>query len=82
MKYICLGYIDENNWETLSESERNVVMDESFAYDEELRKNGQIVGGEALHSARNTTTLRWATAGYPSLTAHMPRRKNSYADSA
>jgi hypothetical protein len=60
MKYICLGYIDENNWETLSESERNVVMDESFAYDEELRKNGQIVGGEALQSARNTTTLRWS----------------------
>ncbi len=34
-------------------------MDECFAYDDELRKNGHSVGGEALQSARNATTLRW-----------------------
>ncbi len=59
MKYICLGYMDEEVWETMSESERNTFMDECFAYDEELKKNGHFTGGEALQGAENATTLRW-----------------------
>src|SRR5262245_36036807 len=59
MKYICLGYYDEKNWEKLSESERNALMDECFAYDGVLRKGGHFVGGEALQTARNAATLRW-----------------------
>ena len=47
MKYICLGYYDEKKGETMSESERNALMDECFAYDDVLRKNGHSVGGEA-----------------------------------
>jgi hypothetical protein len=34
-------------------------MDECFAYDDMLRKNGHFAGGEALQSARNAATLRW-----------------------
>ncbi len=34
-------------------------MDECFAYDDVLRKKGHFVGGEALQSAGNATTLRW-----------------------
>jgi hypothetical protein len=59
MKYICLGYSDEKTWETMSERERNAMIDACFAYDDVLRKNGNFVGGEALQSARNATTLRW-----------------------
>ena len=59
MKYICLGYIEENKWETMPENERNAMMDECFAYDDVLRKNGHFVGGEALQSPGNATTLRW-----------------------
>jgi hypothetical protein len=59
MKYVCLGYYDEKKWETMSESKRNAVMDDCFGYDDVLRKNGHFVGGEALQSARNATTLRW-----------------------
>ena len=59
MKYICLGYIAEKKWETMSESERNAMVDECFAYDDVLRKNGHFVGGEALQSPRNAATLRW-----------------------
>ena len=59
MKYICLGYLDEKKWETMSESERNALVDECFAYDDLLRKNGHFDGGEALQSPRNATTLRW-----------------------
>ena len=58
MKYICLGYMDPKKWETMSESERNAFVDECFAYDDVLRKNGHFVGGEALQSPRNATTLR------------------------
>jgi hypothetical protein len=59
MKYICLGYLDPKEWETMSESERNAFIDECFAYDDVLRKNGHFVGGEALQSPRNATTLRF-----------------------
>lgn len=58
MKYICLGYMDENVWETMSDNERNRFVDECFTYDDELRKNGHNVGGEALQSARNAATIR------------------------
>jgi hypothetical protein len=59
MKYICLSYLGPINWDTMSESERKASMDEFFAYDEELRRNGHIVGGEGLQSARNAATLRF-----------------------
>ena len=59
MKYICLGYMEEKKWETWSESERNAFLDECFAYDDELRKNGHFAGGEALQSPRNASTLRF-----------------------
>jgi hypothetical protein len=59
MKYICLGYIEEKKLETMSESERNAMLDECFTYDDLLRKNGHFAGGEALQSPRNATTLRW-----------------------
>lgn len=59
MKYICLGYMNAEGWETLSESERNTFMDECFTYDKELQENGHMVGGEGLQEARNAATLRW-----------------------
>jgi hypothetical protein len=59
MKYICLGYMNDEVWKTLSESERNTFMDECFSYDQELRENGHFIGGEGLQEARNAATLRW-----------------------
>jgi hypothetical protein len=59
MKYVCLGYLDEEKWNILSEKERQALMDECFAYDDILRKEGYFAGGEALQSAKNATTLRW-----------------------
>ncbi len=59
MKYVCLGYLEEKKWDTMSESERQNFMEECFAYDDVLRKNGHFIGGEALQSARNATTLRF-----------------------
>ena len=59
MKYICLGYIEPNKFETMSDSERNAMLDECFTYDDELRKKGHFAAGEALQSASTATTLRW-----------------------
>lgn len=59
MKYICLGYIEPNKFETMSEAERNAMLDECFTYDEELRKNAHFAGGEALQGPQTATTLRW-----------------------
>src|SRR5512139_2552788 len=67
MKYICLGYFDEKRWEALSETEQNALMDECFAYDDVLRRDGHFAGGEALQSPRNAATLRW-TNGNVSIT--------------
>ena len=62
MKYICLGYMDKEILENMSESERNTFADECFAYDEELKESGHFTGGEALQDARNATTLRWRSS--------------------
>jgi len=59
MKYICLSYLGPVNWETMSESQRKASMEEFFAYEAEMRKNGHILGGEGLQSAKNAATLRF-----------------------
>jgi hypothetical protein len=58
MKYICLAYISEEGWGTMTESQRNAALDEVFAYTDELRNSGHLVATEGLQSARNATTLR------------------------
>ena len=58
MKYLCLGYLDVQTWEKMSESERQAKMDACFAYDEQLRKNGHWAGGEGLQGPETATTLR------------------------
>jgi len=59
MKYVCLGYMDPKKWETMSDGERSTFIDGCFAYDDELRKNGHFVGGEALQSPQNAVILRY-----------------------
>jgi hypothetical protein len=59
MKYLCLGYLDEKKWDAMSESQRDAIIKESFAYRDVLRKNGHMIDGEALQTVRNATTLRW-----------------------
>lgn len=59
MKFICLGYIDQNAWESASPEDQSTMMDECFAYDDVLRSNGHFAGGEALDNARSAKTLRY-----------------------
>jgi hypothetical protein len=59
MKFVCLGYLDESKWDKLSKNEQDAMMQECFAYDDVLRRNGHFVAGEALQSGRVARTLRW-----------------------
>lgn len=59
MKFVCLGYIEPGKLENLPEAERNAMVDECFAYDDVLRKNGHFAGGEGLQGPSTASTLRW-----------------------
>jgi hypothetical protein len=59
MKFVCLGYIEPGTFEGFSEKERNTMVDECFAYDDVLRKNGHFAGGEGLQPPQTAATLRW-----------------------
>src|ERR1700679_140979 len=58
MKYLCLGFIDEAKSAEVPQGDAQKMMEECFAYDDELRRGGHFLGGEALDSARNAVTLR------------------------
>lgn len=58
MKFVCLGFIADSQYEALSEAEGQRMMEQCFAYDDELRLGGHFLGGEALQSAKNAVTLR------------------------
>jgi len=59
MKYYCLGYYDVGKWEAMSESERNAFIDECFAYDDVLRRDGHFAGGDGLQGPQDTRTIGW-----------------------
>jgi hypothetical protein len=59
MKYVCLGYLEPGKFETMSESERNSVLDDCFSYNDELRKNGHLVAEEALQPADTAVIVDW-----------------------
>ena len=58
MKYLCLIYENEKNWESLPPAESEAIMNEYFAFTEEIRNNGKYVAGEALQPTPTATTVR------------------------
>jgi hypothetical protein len=58
MKYVCLGFYDEAKFGQIPQEDAKRMMEECFAYDDELRRGGHFLGGEALDSARNAVTVR------------------------
>ena len=58
MKYLCLIYENEKNWETMPQSDAEAIMKEYFAFTEDIRKNGKYVAGEALQPTPTATTVR------------------------
>ena len=58
MKFVCLGFINEAKFAEIPREDGQRMMKECFAYDDELRRGGHFLGGEALDSARTAATLR------------------------
>jgi hypothetical protein len=59
MKFVCLGYIEEKKFSEFTEEERNAFFDACCEYDDELKKNGHFVGGEAMDTSQTARTLRF-----------------------
>ena len=83
MKYICLGYIEDKYFTGLSLNEQQTFMDNCFAYDEELRKNGHFAGGEGLQGPQTAATLRlpiapmWLKSSPPARASVKPTPKSA-----
>jgi hypothetical protein len=58
MRYLCLIYDDESKWGTMPKEEAEAMMGEYFAFTEDIKKNGQHLGGEALQPTETATTVR------------------------
>ena len=58
MQYMLLIYDDEKQWQGMSEAERGQMMQQYFAYTQELRDAGAYVAGDALQPTANATTVR------------------------
>ncbi|HEY6085351.1 MAG TPA: YciI family protein [Nitrospira sp.] len=58
MRYLCLVYLEEKNLNALSKIEREALSEESIAYCEVLRKNGQFIAAEPLEPVQTATTVR------------------------
>jgi hypothetical protein len=58
MKYVCLGFFDEAKFAEIPQEDRQRMIEECFGYDDQLRRGGHFLGGEALDSARNSVTVR------------------------
>ena len=58
MRYLCLIYENEKQWESLPPAESEAIMGEYFAFTEGIRSNGKLVAGEALQPTQTATTVR------------------------
>jgi hypothetical protein len=58
MKYLCLIYENEKNWETMPPANSEAIMNEYFTFTEDIRKSGKYVAGEALQPTPTATTVR------------------------
>jgi hypothetical protein len=58
MKYLCLIYENEKNWETMPPADSEAIMNEYFAFTADIQNNGKYIAGEALQPTPTATTVR------------------------
>ena len=63
MKFLCLGYHDEQAWAALPETERGQLIDESLQYEQVLRDEGRVLDSRMLQPTLHATTLRFGARG-------------------
>ena len=59
MKFVCMGYYDEERFGRISEAEQQAIIAECIAYDKELHRKGHFADGVALQGAATATTVQW-----------------------
>lgn len=58
MRYLCLIYEDEEWWEKATEADMQKGMAEYTTFTENIKKNGNYVGGEALQPTKTAKSVR------------------------
>jgi hypothetical protein len=58
MKYLCLIYDQEQRWATMSQEEGNQIMNEYFAFTDDIKKSGHMIAGDSLMPTSTATTVR------------------------
>jgi hypothetical protein len=58
MRYLCLIYENERQWETMPKEEADAIFGEYFAFTDGIRQSGHYIGGEALQPTQTATTVR------------------------
>jgi hypothetical protein len=58
MKYVCLIYQDETQFEKMPKEEMGKLTAEYKAFHESLQKSDQLVASHGLAPTRNSTTVR------------------------
>lgn len=63
MKFLLFCCMEEKNWDTLSKSERDNLMQATMVYCEELRQNGQLLLANLLEPVEMAMTVRVRNGG-------------------
>jgi len=58
MRYLCLIYSDETQWEKMSKPEIDAVLGEYFAFTKDIKQSGHYLGGDELQPTQTATTVR------------------------
>lgn len=58
MKYLCLIYGSEQEWQKLPKAQMDAIMGEYYTFSDELAASGKMLGGEALEPVNTATTVR------------------------
>ncbi len=58
MRYLCLIYSDETQWEKMSKPEADAVLGEYFAFTKDIKQSGHYIGGDELQPTQTATTVR------------------------
>jgi hypothetical protein len=58
VQYMLLIYGDDSSWETLTDEEKRSIGAEYFAFTEDLRASGKMVGADQLQPTATATSVR------------------------
>jgi hypothetical protein len=58
MKYLCLIYDNEKEWQKFPKDVQDKYMGEYMAFGDSIKKSGQYIGANQLHPTSTATTVR------------------------